>query len=167
MEKWIEKYQGIHPGAILDRQLKKRNLKQNAFARNIHVPAQTINAIIKGSRKMTPEVAVKIDEGLGFEESTMAVLQALYETRLVKDKRHKTDHPDFSKIRRILFWDTDFAKINWQQQRRAVVRRVWERGNEEEKQEIKRYYGADIVDGIVDQTKAHSRQPSFLRQKTS
>jgi antitoxin HigA-1 len=34
-------------------------------------------------------------------------------------------------------------------QKRAVVDRVWERGNEQEKQEIVRFYGKDVVEAIL------------------
>jgi hypothetical protein len=40
-----------------------------------------------------------------------------------------------------LFWDTDINGIDWFGQRRAVIERVIERGNDEEKAEIRRFYG--------------------------
>jgi addiction module HigA family antidote len=145
MEKLIEKYRGINPGAILERELKKKNIRQVTFARTVGVPAQTLNAIIKGKRKMTPETALKIDYALGLEESTMGILQVYYDTRIIRQKPGLLPHPDFSKLRRILFWDTDFDKIDWQHQQNAIIQRVFERGNEEEKNEITRFYGADKV----------------------
>lgn len=167
MEKWIEKYRGINPGAILDRELKKKKLKQTAFARGISLPAQTLNAIIKGKRKMTPEVAFKIDNALGLEESTMGILQAMYDNTLVKNKIGNSNHPDISRLRRILFWDTDFDKIDWQGQKNAVIRRVWERGNEDEKKEIQRFYGIDNIHAVIKDMKPTRPDPSFLRQKSS
>ncbi|WP_439697554.1 transcriptional regulator [Mucilaginibacter sp. AW1-7] len=167
MEKWIEKYRGINPGAILDRELKKKKLKQTAFARDIKLPAQTLNAIIKGKRKMTPEVAFKIDNALGLEESTMAILQAMYDTTLVKHKIGIINRPDISRLRRILFWDTDFDKIDWQRQKNAVIRRVWERGNEDEKKEIQRFYGIDSTYAVINEIKPNRPDPSFLRKKSS
>jgi hypothetical protein len=134
---------------------------------DINLPAQTLNAIIKGKRKMTPEVAFKIDSALGFEESTMAILQALHETKLIKQKLGNTNHPDLTKLRRILFWDTDFDKIDWQQQGNAVIRRVWERGNEDEKMEIQRFYGIDNVNAAIKDGMTARPHPSFLQQKTS
>lgn len=167
MEKWIEKYRGINPGVILDRELKKKKLKQTAFARDIKLPAQTLNAIIKGKRKMTPEVAFKIDNALGLEESTMAILQAMYDTTLVKYKIGIINRPDISRLRRILFWDTDFDKIDWQRQKNAVIRRVWERGNEDEKKEIQRFYGIDSTYAVINEIKPNRPDPSFLRKKSS
>jgi hypothetical protein len=40
----------------------------------------------------------------------------------------------------VLFWDTDITKIDWQKQSAAVILRIFERGNDIEKEEIKRFY---------------------------
>jgi antitoxin HigA-1 len=162
MDKLVEKYRGINPGAILERELKKKNIRQNAFAATTGIPAQTLNAIIKGKRKMTPEMALKIDYALGLEESTMGILQAYYETKLIRQKPGLLPHPDFSKLRRILFWDTDFDKIDWQNQQNAVIRRVFERGNEEEKNEIIRFYGADKVNVVIAEKRQSRSHPSAI-----
>lgn len=48
--------------------------------------------------------------------------------------------------RRILFWDTDFDKIDWGKSRNFVIARVIERGNREEQEEIARFYGIRLSD---------------------
>lgn len=48
--------------------------------------------------------------------------------------------------RRILFWDTDFDKIDWGKNRNFVIARVIERGNREEQEEIARFYGIRLSD---------------------
>jgi len=58
-------------------------------------------------------------------------------------------------IRKVLFWDTDIHKIDWQQHRRAVIERIFEHGNDEEKMEIRRFYGDSIVGPIVENWKAN------------
>jgi len=57
--------------------------------------------------------------------------------------------PDLSKFRPGLFWDTVIESINWQKQKNAVIQRVFERGNELEKEEILRYYGSEAVNKIM------------------
>ena len=51
------------------------------------------------------------------------------------------NHPNFSKIPKILFWDTDFDKIDWDLKYIAVIKRIFERGDEEAKNEIIEFYG--------------------------
>ena len=48
MELAIEMYKGIHPGIILERELKKRNLKKRSFALSLQEYPQTLNNITKG-----------------------------------------------------------------------------------------------------------------------
>jgi plasmid maintenance system antidote protein VapI len=44
MIKRFEKYKGIHPGIILERELKKRAIKQRPFALSLDEHPQTFNA---------------------------------------------------------------------------------------------------------------------------
>lgn len=145
METIIEKYKGIHPGIILGRELHKRNLKKAPFALSLQEYPQTLNYITKGLRGLTPALSLKIDKVLGLEEGTMLVLQAYYEIKKEQQKHSSNERPDFTVIRKALFWDTDFEKIDWVQQYKAVIKRVAERGNDEEKKEIIRFYGADKI----------------------
>lgn len=58
--------------------------------------------------------------------------------------------PDLSLIREALFWDTDIKKINWQKHKNAVIKRVFERGNQTEKDEITKFYGAEQINEIIE-----------------
>lgn len=45
----------------------------------------------------------------------------------------------------MLFWDTKLENIDWQKHKRSVIRRLFERGNHEQIEEIIRFYGRDVV----------------------
>ncbi|MBT2562878.1 plasmid maintenance system antidote protein [Pedobacter sp. ISL-68] len=156
MEKLINKFKGIHPGFILERELKKRRLKKGPLALSLNEYPQTLNDITKGKRGVTASLSIKLDQILGLEEGTMLILQAYYEIQKEKDKQNAADKPDLSIIRKILFWDTDFDKINWKSQYKSVIQRVLERGNSDEKNELIRYYGQGLVNEVaingIDQT---------------
>lgn len=149
MEKLIDKFKGIHPGFILERELKKRRLKKGPLALSLNEYPQTLNDITKGKRGVTASLSIKLDQILGLEEGTMLILQAYYEIQKEKDKRNAADKPDLSILRKILFWDTDFDKINWKSQYKSVILRVLQRGNSDEKNELIRYYGQDLVNKVV------------------
>ncbi len=151
METLIDKFKGIHPGAILERELKKRNLKKGPFAISLEQYPQVLNEITKKRRGLTPSLSLKIDRALGLEEGTMFLLQAYYEIRLEKDKEKEknSEKPDLSLLRNGLFWDTDINKIDWEKQYRAVIQRIFERGNEDEKNEILRFYGKDKIKEVT------------------
>lgn len=58
-------------------------------------------------------------------------------------------HPNFSKIPKYLFWDTDFDTIDWKAKAIAVIRRVNERGDDIAKEEIRRFYGEELVKKVL------------------
>jgi hypothetical protein len=75
-------------------------------------------------------------------------LQAYYDIEQEK-KKQPNNSPDLSKLRQILFWDTKLDNINWGNQKKAVIIRIFERGNENEKKEISRFYGESTVNEVL------------------
>ena len=150
MKSYSEKYKGIHPGIILEREFKKRALQQRPFALSIGEHPQTLNAITKGRRKLNTALALKIEEKLGLEEGTLAILQTYFDINEEKNKL-KQNTPSLSKLRKSLFWDTDITKIDWSKQYRAVIQRIFERGNEMEKKEITTFYGQEKIEKALNQ----------------
>ncbi len=141
MNQELEILKGIHPGIILDRKLKEKKLPKGRFALLINEYPQTLGAITKGKRNMNIPLAMKIEQELNLTEGFLMTLQIFYDIKQVKHKLLEKTNPDLSKLRRGLFWDTDMNKIDWHRQRRAVIQRVFERGNSDEKAEITRFYG--------------------------
>ena len=145
------KYKGIHPGLILAHELEKREIKKRPFALSISVLPQTINDITKGRRRLTPAISLKIDRALSLEEGTMLLLQAYYDLKLEKEKSPGPT-PDLKNLRRILFWDTDFNKIDWQKHATAIINRVFERGNDIEKKTLLAFYGRNKIKSVTGQS---------------
>ena len=141
MKKNISTYIGIQPGKIIDRGLKKLNLSQRALARNIGEHSQTINAVITGRRQLTTELAIKIERVLGYDEGFLLALQAYYNVAEYKCKETRHSIIGVPDIPKMLFWDTDFDKLDWGRYSNFVIQRVLERGNEADKEEIIRFYG--------------------------
>ncbi len=140
---------GIHPGLFLEYELKKRNLPKGQLALSIGEYPQTISAITKGKRLMNTALALKIEHKLNIEEGFFMILQTYYEIKQIKQQENKSHHPDLQKLRKILFWDTSFENIDWILQKEAIIKRVFERGNEQEKNELIAFYGDDIVNKIL------------------
>jgi addiction module HigA family antidote len=156
----INKIKGIHPGAIIKREIKKRGLRKKDFALKVNVHAQTISAIIKEKRSITPGLSISLGTNLGVEPDYFMLLQASYNVKKARLQTRKQFTPDLKKIRKSLFWDTDFNKIDWERNKRSVIRRIFERGNDEEIQEIINFYGIDIVKNELKYIKK-SFLPSF------
>jgi addiction module HigA family antidote len=139
---------GIHPGLVIERELKKRKLRKNSFALKLQEYPQTLTAITKGRRGITTSLALKIEKELGFDEGFLMMLQVYFDIEVEKKKQIQNT-PNLKLIRSVLFWDTKFENIDWIKQKKVVIRRVFERGNEDEKNEIKRYYGEATVNKIL------------------
>ncbi len=145
----FQKYKGIHPGAVIARELKKRNVSQRSFAISLPEHPQSFNAMIKGKRQLNTRLALKIEHALGFEEGALLMLQIFYDINEEKRKETPRRYPDFSILRKSLFWDTDIHSIDWDQHAKAIIRRVFERGNASEKNEITRFYGLGKLEAII------------------
>ena len=151
MENQTSTLKGIHPGFFLAYELKKRGLRKSRFALTVNEFPQTLVAITKGKRKMNTALALKIENALGLEEGFLMILQVYFD--IDEEKRKKKIQPDLSKLRSVLFWDTEMDSIDWEKQKNAVIKRVFSRGNEQEKNEILAFYGKKAIDdfnGIVE-----------------
>lgn len=136
----INALKGVHPGRVIERELRKQKITQKGLADRIEEHSQTLNAVIKGHRSLTVEMAVKIEDVFGYEEGMLLTLQAYYDIAQYKIKKAQESVRGVPNIRRILFWDTDFDKIDWGRYKRSVISRVLERGSKEEIAEIARFY---------------------------
>ena len=139
---------GIHPGLILERELKQRHLHKGPFAISLQEFPQTLVSITKGKRRMNINIALKIEKALGIEEGYFMILQVYHDIEEAKKSQNKK-HPDFTKLRHVLFWDTKMENINWEKQKNAVIKRVFERGNDIEKSEIISFYGIENINDIM------------------
>ena len=140
MKRKIDILKGIHPGKIIDRDLKRRNLSQRFFAALIGVHSQTLNAVICGHRRLTTEMAIKIEQAFEYEEGFLLTLQVYHDIATFHTAQINAKLKGTPNIRHSLFWDTDFNKIDWARHRNSVISRILERGNDAERREIARFY---------------------------
>lgn len=140
---------GVHPGIVLERELKERNLSKAQFAFSIGEYPQTLGAITKGKRDMNTTLALKIEHALGIEEGYFMILQVFYEIEEEKTKQSANNAADTPQLRSVLFGSNRIEKIDWHRQRRVVIQRVFERGNEQEREEVIRFYGVSVVAKVL------------------
>lgn len=134
---------GIHPGAILKRELKKRRIKSIALAKSIDEYPQTINAITKERRGINPKLSIKLGNFFDVEQDYFMLLQASYEVKNSLDEAKP--NALIGTIRKAIFWDTDINNLDLNKNRRFIIQRILERGNTGEiKELIKLYTKSDI-----------------------
>ena len=142
----LSRIKGVFPGAVLSRELKKRGLDSKQFAISLGEYPQTIYAINKGRRRINSTLSIKLGEKLGVNAEYFMLLQAYYEVEKKKQELLINQAtPDMAILNKVLFWDTDVDKIDWQRHKRAVIHRVFERGTETDIKEIISFYGEKAV----------------------
>ena len=156
MEKAIKILKGLHPGIILESELKKRKLSKGPFALRIGEYPQTISAITKGKRNMNTALAMRIEEDLHIEEGYFMTFQIYYDIKQEREKSNRVNKKDPPKLTPSLFWDTKIKKIDWQKQGNAVIERVIERGNKSDMDELNRFYGKERVDLFLKEEKSRT-----------
>lgn len=145
----IENIKGMHPGALIKHELIKMKMSQRKFAAKIGEHWQILNAVINQKRGISLTTALKIEREFGYDEGFLLIMQVYYDIEKDKQKDIGKSLSGIPDVRRILFWDTDFDKIDWAASRESVITRILERGSDAEKAEIARYYGVP-VDSLKD-----------------
>lgn len=158
MFKKLSILKGLHPGFFLEHELKKKKLSKRSFALSLAEHPQTIGAITKGNRDMNTNLSLRIENALGLEEGFLMTLQAFYDIKKEKQKQKLT--PNLSVFSPTLFWDTKIENIDWNLHKKSIVSRIFEYGNENEKQEILSFYGKDTVEKLLS-TPSNSRPKSL------
>ncbi|MCU0337409.1 MAG: hypothetical protein MUF12_06055 [Sediminibacterium sp.] len=144
----LDLLRGLHPGTYLASELQKRKIKAGQLALSIGEYPQTLSAIMKGRRHMNTPLSLKLEHQLKLPEGLLMTLQVFYEIKKEKETISKKNQPDLSKFRKGIFWDTTLENIDWVTQRRAVIERIMQRGNNQEQEEIKRFYGLNDLDQL-------------------
>ncbi|MGE9313178.1 HigA family addiction module antitoxin [Niabella sp. CJ426] len=140
----ISKIKGIHPGAILKRELQIRNMPAVELAQHIDEHKQTISAILNERRGITPTLSIKLSREFNVDKDYFMLLQASYEVERA-EAISANPKPDLASFRKVLFWDTHIHKINWHKSKRSIIKRILERGNEKEIWAMINFYGKEIV----------------------
>lgn len=68
----------VHPGSVLQEELKERGIKQKDFAKSIGMEATHLSALIHGVRNITSGIAEKLEAGLGIPARMWLNLQNDY-----------------------------------------------------------------------------------------
>jgi plasmid maintenance system antidote protein VapI len=164
MKSKLEILKGLHPGILIEKELKKRKIPRGQFAIAINEFPQTLSAIINGRRSVNLPLSLKIEKELGYYEGFLMTLQLYHDIKILKQKESAKHKPDLSKFRKVIFWDTDIQKIDWKKNKRAVIERVFEWGDKEEQDEVIRFYGQDEVNYYLNAYKNYLKETQQYRK---
>jgi len=137
----------VPAGAILKRILQKERLSQKEIAKRSIIYPQYISALIRGKRKFTQESSFRLENALGISTpGYFFKIQTNHDIYRYQDEQERKHTPDLSKLHKALFWETtSLEKINWIKNANWVIQRAFEYGNQQEIEEIIRFYGREKV----------------------
>jgi antitoxin HigA-1 len=76
----------IHPGEVLADELSELNISPAELSRRIHVPSNRIYQILSGTRAMTADTALRLEQWLGVEAAFWMNLQKHYELDVASEE---------------------------------------------------------------------------------
>lgn len=79
----ITGFRAVHPGEILNEELKERGIKQKDLAAKIGIRPSHLNELIKGKRSFTVEISMALEKELGIPYDSWMRLQYSYEHDLL------------------------------------------------------------------------------------
>ena len=79
----------IHPGEVLEEEIKARGISREAFAEQLGMQRSHLNELLRGKRDFTPAFALKLEDTLHIHADTWTNLQASYERDLIRIKAHR------------------------------------------------------------------------------
>ncbi|MCF8128210.1 MAG: HigA family addiction module antidote protein [Deltaproteobacteria bacterium] len=74
----------VHPGEVLKDELAGIGMSANAFAQALHVPTNRITAILKGTRSVTADTALRISHFFGTTPEFWLNLQTSYDLKVAR-----------------------------------------------------------------------------------
>ena len=95
-----ERISPVHPGKIIDDDvLKPLGMSQNELATRLGVPANRINAIVRGLRSISADTALRLSRFLGTTPEFWISLQMYYDLDVAKDELAATLERDVDVLR--------------------------------------------------------------------
>ncbi|MBL4745545.1 MAG: hypothetical protein JKY08_04185 [Flavobacteriaceae bacterium] len=73
---------------------------------------QPISAILNKRRSINPKLSIKLSKHFNVDNDYFMLLQSSYDVKVAAELENNIT-PDINTIRRVVFWDTTFDKIDW------------------------------------------------------
>ncbi len=76
----------MHPGELLRNEIKERGLKQTDLANKLSISQPFLNGLLREKKKISIELAIKLEEVLGIEAELWVKLQRLFDKMETRNK---------------------------------------------------------------------------------
>lgn len=155
-------------GAVLNRIMTKEGISQSQLAERSGIVRQRICDYLANRRRVTVEASLNLEKALQIDiKGFFYLIQANHDIYTCMKEQAKCYHPDLTRYRKALFWDTDVEQLDWNKNSHWIIQRVFEYGNEDEIQETIRFYGKESVEDtlakVSDERKVDNRNANIKK----
>jgi len=134
----IHKIKGTPPAVIIFYELKKTNCSLEQFMKETGI------VVSEGMfDEITPELSAILGDRFGVDATYFLEVQEKFKKAQKENKEAQA--ANIPKINRFIFWDTDFDKLDWKRYKKSIIKRIFERGFQDDKKAIISYYGKSVV----------------------
>lgn len=143
-------HNNLPAGAVLGHILKQQDMTQRQLSAATGILPQRINDYISGKRRISAEASLLLEQALSIKtKGFFYIIQANHDIHDAITLHSEDAIPDLTRIKKSIFWDTDISRLNWNSNRKSIIRRVFEYGDEQAIKEIIRFYGKNEVTDIL------------------
>ena len=145
----LEKIPRTPPYALILWALNRLKLSVEKVSFRSGISMEIFQEILDNKKEIDIILSEKLAKGFQIEDVDYFFnVQKSWNKELEYQKQPKPT-PNLANIRPYIFWDTIFEKIDWIRAEKGIIQRIFERGNEFEKQEIISFYGKEkIIDTL-------------------
>lgn len=161
-------YHSLDTGSVIKYFLNKRGITGKQLAEKSGLTPQRVSDFANNHRRITAEISLKLEKALDINhKGYFYLIQTNHDIYLAEQCNPQSETPRLSKIKKHIFWDSDMAHINWQSDRKRIIQRVFEYGDDAAIKEIIHFYGASEVKStltqITDKRFAERRADNILK----
>lgn len=136
----------LNAGEVLRHAIDMSGMTSYDLSKRTGIFPQRISDYINCRRRISAEVSLRIESALHIDYPGFFYrVQTNHDIYKIESDKRVMVAPDIARIMPIIFWDTKFDTIDWVQNSKYIIQRIFEYGDEPAIKEIIRFYGKDKV----------------------
>lgn len=139
----------LKAGDVLNHILRLNNVSKLKLSKTTGILPQRISDYTNNNRRLSPQSSLAIEKALGIDyPGFFYLIQANHDIFTYNgcvQNSLSPSVPDLTKIKGVVFWDTDITKLDWQKQSASIIKRIFEYGDSISINEIINFYGGERV----------------------
>lgn len=141
-------YPSLDVGSVIKYIMEQKKTTGRQIAHRSGLTPQRISDYANNHRRITVKASLALERALEIEKpGYFYIIQTNHDIYLASRNQQPT--PDLSKISNHVFWDSNIKNINWKADKKRIIQRTFEYGDEQTLSEIVRFYGKTTVKQIL------------------